>query len=68
MFPTKSGGYYAGALTTINRPLRKSSRPAQPGPHYGRTGLKQFKDTDLNEDEDHVIQQEVLEAFRVDDI
>ena len=66
MFPIKSGGYYAGSLKTINRPLRKSSRPAQPGPHYGRNGLKQYKDTDT--DADHIIQEEVLEAFRVDDI
>jgi len=64
VFPMASGGFYGSALTTINRPLRESSGAAQPGPHYQRTQFKQFRDTDANEDDDHVIQQEVLEAYQ----
>jgi len=64
VFPKQSGGYYGSALTTINRPLRESSGAAVPGPHYQRTQFKQFIDTDANEDDDHVIQQEVLEAYQ----
>merc|ERR1711973_127801 len=64
VFPMVSGGFYGSALTTINRPLHESSGAAQPGPHYQRTQFKQFRDTDANEDDDHVIQQEVLEAYQ----
>jgi len=64
VFPKLSGGYYASALTTLNRPLRESNGAQQPGAHYQRTQFKQFKDTDANEDDDHVIQQEVLEAYQ----
>jgi len=61
VFPVKSGGYYGSALTTINRPLRESN-VARAEPHYQRTQFKQFKDTD--DDSDHVIQQEILEAYQ----
>jgi len=62
VFPKLDGsGYYASALTTLNRPLRESNGAQQPGVHYQRTQFKQFKDTDT--DDDHVIQQEVLEAY-----
>jgi len=63
VFPKLDGtGYYASALTTVNRPLRESNGARQPGAHYQRTQFKQFKDTD--KDDDHVIQQEVLEAYQ----
>merc|ERR1719354_1494839 len=61
VFPVKSGGFYGSALTTINRPLRESN-VARAEPHYQSTQFKQFKDTD--DDDDHVIQQEVLEAYQ----
>jgi len=63
VFPHASG-FYACALTTINRPLRESSGATQPGAHYQRTQFKQLIDSDANEDDDHVIQQEVLEAYQ----
>jgi len=63
VFPT-ADGFYASALTTINRPLRESTGAQQPGAHYQRTQFKQLRDTDANEDDDHVIQQEVLEAYQ----
>jgi len=61
VFPVKSGGYYGSALTTINRPLRESN-VARAEPHYQRTQFKQTRDTD--DDSDHVIQQEILEAYQ----
>jgi len=61
VFPIKSGGFYASSLTTINRPLVESN-VARPEPHYQRTQFKQTRDTD--DDGDHVIQQEVLEAYQ----
>jgi len=63
VFPTESGEYYAADLVTVNLPLKDSSVP-RPGPHYQRTQFKQFKDSDTNDDSDHVIQQEVLEAYQ----
>jgi len=62
VFPTKSKDYYGCALTTINRPLRESSSAHQLGAHYQRTQFKQF--LDLDDNEDHVIQHEILEAYQ----
>jgi len=63
VFPTDSGSHYAADLVTINRPLKDSSVP-RPGAHYQRTQFKQMKDLDANMDDDHVIQEEVLEAYQ----
>jgi len=64
VFPTASGEYYGCALTTLNRPLRESNGARQPGAHYQRTQFKQLIDSDADENDDHVIQQEVLEAYQ----
>ena len=63
VFPIASGGCYAASKTSINRPLHESSDAKQPVPHYQRVAQKQFRDTDAKEDDDHVIFEEVLEAY-----
>merc|ERR1711872_489664 len=64
VFPTESGEHYAADLVTINLPLRETNDVPRPGAHYQRTQFKQMKDLDANMDDDHVIQQEVLEAYQ----
>merc|ERR1711962_1465493 len=64
VFPTASGEYYTCALTTIDRPLRESTGTQQPGAHYLRTTLKQLIDSDASADDDHIIQQEILDAYQ----
>jgi len=63
VFPTESNKHYAADLTTINLPLSATNVPA-PSAHYQRTQFKQYKDLDTSDDVDHVIQQEVLEAYQ----
>jgi len=63
VFPTISGEYYGSTCTSVNRPLNESNGARQPVAHYQRTALRQLIDSDANEDDDHVIQQEVLEAY-----
>merc|ERR1712002_1173996 len=63
VFPTISGEYYGSSCTSINRPLNESNGARQPVAHYQRTALRQLRDSDADEDDDHVIQQEVLEAY-----
>jgi len=67
-FPTSSGEFYAGALTTIQRPLRKNSKAPKPGVHFGRSNLQQLKDADADENDDHSIVHENFEVFSVEDL
>jgi len=65
VFPTESGKHYAADLTTINLPLSAANVPKDKvGAHYQRTQFRQYKDLDTSDDVDHVIQQEVLEAYQ----
>ena len=57
------GGYVIATQTTVNRPLGKGRSVPVPAPHFTRAELKQYRDTD--DDSDHIIQDEILEAYHL---
>jgi len=64
VFPLKSGpGYVLATQTTVNRPLGEGRNVAAPEPYMSRADIKQFKDID--DDSDHIIQDEVVEAYHL---
>ena len=56
-------GFVIATQTTVNRPLGEGRILQAPAPHFVRSELKQFRDTD--DDSDHIIQDEILEAYHL---
>merc|ERR1712168_282269 len=64
VYPLKSGdGFLVATQTTVNRPLGENRTVAIPAPYFTRSHVMQFKDTD--DDSDHIISDEVLEAYHL---
>jgi len=64
VYPLKSGdGFLVATQTTVNRPLGENRVVSIPAPYLTRSHVMQFKDTD--DDSDHIISDEVLEAYHL---
>jgi len=64
VYPLKdSSGYMIATQTTVNRPLGEGRNVPVPAPHFARSEIKQFRDTDDNSD--HIIQDEISQAFHL---
>lgn len=64
VFPLKSSsGYIVATQTTVNRPLTNKKLITLPSYHFTRSECMQRKDVD--DERDHIIQNEVLEGFEM---
>jgi len=65
VYPLKSSSsdYVCATVSETNHPLGEGRNVAVPGPHYIRLQIQQTKDND--DDSDHVIQEEHIEAHFV---
>lgn len=64
VYPLKDdSGYAVATVTEVNRPLGEGRVVATPAPHFVRSHMMQFRDTD--DDSDHIIQEERVDAHHV---